>query len=302
MVKICNECGQEFVPNVHNQVYCCKQCKNKAKSRRQNLKRPNNLTIDRICVICGNKYKPINGSQKTCSDECKNILRKQNNKKHNDKKQRKQYKQRECKYCKQHFIPKKHNQIFCCKEHQQKYYKDTNYDSIMGKKHYQENKEHYKKTHSKYYYANKDKTLQRGRKNRAIRQATDPDFVLKKRLRSQIRDHLKRNKLSKDFYTFDLLGYNVEELRSRLESLFEQNSLPEKEKLSWDNMGNVWHIDHIKPCASFKFVNDDGSLNKDDIKECWALENLQPMYAEDNMSKSSHYNGSYWVKGSPVDQ
>ena len=301
MIKICNECGQNFTPNVHNQVYCCKQCKDKARSRRQNLKRPNNLSVERICIICGEKFLAKSGSQKTCGEDCRNIANQQRNKKHNDKKPRKLKDIiRKCKYCNGSFSPKTKNQIFCCKNCQEIYYGKTNYGSIKGKIYYQNNKEKIQEKHKEYYKNNKEKTLQRGRKNRAIRQTIDPDYVLKKRVREQIRDHLKRNLLNKNFHTFDLLGYTVQDLHFRLESLFEQNSLPNKEKLTWDNMGKIWHIDHIKPCASFKFVNEDGSVNYEVIKECWALDNLQPMYSEDNVSKSSYYDGYYWVKGEPI--
>ena len=65
-------------------------------------------------------------------------------------------------------------------------------------------------------------------------------------------------------------------------------------------MGTTWHIDHIKVCASFNFVNEDGSVNQEAIKECWKLDNLQPLYAEDNMSKSSWYNGKFYQKGAPI--
>ena len=258
------------------------------------------MTVKRVCIICGKEYLPNSSFQKTCSQECRELLKKQREKINNDKKPRKQYEQIKCKYCQQYFIPKKHNQIFCCKDHQEKYYKETNYDSIKNKKYYQNNKQIIKKKHRDYYFSNKEKTLERGRKNRAIRQATDPDFVVKKRIREQIRDHLKRNLLKKSFHTFELLGYTVEDLHNRLESLFEQNSSPDKEKLSWENMGTLWHIDHIKPCASFVFVNEDGSVNTETIKECWSLNNLQPIYSEDNETKSSHYNGFYWVKGKPL--
>lgn len=301
-IKICPICNSEFTPNIHNQIYCCKKCKNIAKNMKQCLKRPNNLTLDRACVICGNKYKPINGSQKVCSNKCKEVLKKQNSKKYNSKKPKKQYEPIKCKYCNEYFTPKKHNQIFCCKEHQENYYKETNYNSIKSKEHYKKNKEHYKKMHSEYYFANKEKTLERSRKNRAIRQANDPDFVLKKRVREQIRDHLKRNLKSKNFHTFELLGYTVQDLHNRLESLFEQNSLPNKERLNWGNMGTLWHIDHIKPCASFIFIDNNGNINKEAIKECWALENLQPMYSEDNMGKSSWYNGKFYQKGEAISE
>lgn len=300
MTKICPECSNEFEPNVHNQIYCCKKCKDKARSRRQNLKRPNNLTVKRICVVCGCEYFANNGSQKTCSKECRKILDKQRNKKHNDAKPRKLCHTKECKYCQKFFIPKKHNQIFCCKEHQEEYYNKTKYHSTKNKLYYLNNKEHYKQKGKKYYLANKEVVLERGRKNRAIRQATDPDYIMKKRIREQIRDHLKRNLLTKNFYTFELLGYTIQDLHKRLESLFEQNSKPNKEKLSWSNMGSIWHIDHIRPCASFVFVNEDGSVNQEAVKECWSLENLQPMYADENMQKSSHHNGKYYIKGKPL--
>ena len=295
--KICPECNNEFKPNVYNQTYCCKKCKDTARSRRQCLKRSNNLMINRVCIICGKEYKPTSGQQKTCSEKCRNTLRKAYDKERNSKRLKKCHEPIQCKYCKEYFNPRQYNQIFCCKEHQKKYYQETNYNSIRNKAHYQKNKEHYKKIHSEYYFANKERTLERCRKNRIKRQATDPDYVMKKRIREQIRHHLKHNLLKKNFHTFDLLGYTVQDLNKRLESLFEQNSLPDREKLSWDNMGTVWDIDHIIPCAYFTFVDENGNTDENAIKECWALSNLQPMYKDKNISKSSIYEGYIYIKG-----
>lgn len=77
------------------------------------------------------------------------------------------------------------------------------------------------------------------------------------------------------------LGYNIDELKNHLEEQF-------KDGMSWDNYGFYgWHIDHIMPVSSFKYssVEDDG------FKECWALSNLQPLWAEENMSKSNKIIG-----------
>ncbi len=74
-IKICTECNREFIPNVHNQIYCSKKCKDKARSRRQNLKRLNNYTIPRVCVICGKEFIANAPVQKTCSKECRNKLK-----------------------------------------------------------------------------------------------------------------------------------------------------------------------------------------------------------------------------------
>jgi hypothetical protein len=72
--------------------------------------------------------------------------------------------------------------------------------------------------------------------------------------------------------TEEYLGCTVAECRAHLESLFLSG-------MSWDNHGE-WHIDHIRPCASFDF-ND-----QEQIKECMHYTNLQPLWAKDNLSKS----------------
>ena len=57
-----------------------------------------------------------------------------------------------------------------------------------------------------------------------------------------------------------------------------------KEGMSWKNHGiHGWHIDHIRPISSFNFE----SCNDPEFKECWALENLQPLWAKENLSKSN---------------
>lgn len=49
--------------------------------------------------------------------------------------------------------------------------------------------------------------------------------------------------------------------------------------MTWENHGD-WHIDHIKAVATY---------DKDaDIREVCALENLQPLWAFDNLSKNKY--------------
>ena len=78
------------------------------------------------------------------------------------------------------------------------------------------------------------------------------------------------------------MGYTGKELYKHIESLFTDG-------MSWDNMGD-WHIDHIRPVASFNFTTTEC----EDFKKCWALENLQPLWAKDNLSKGSKWNGKRW--------
>lgn len=78
---------------------------------------------------------------------------------------------------------------------------------------------------------------------------------------------------------FRHLGYSGEELHRHLESQFTDG-------MSWDNMSD-WHIDHIRPVASFNYTTTEC----EDFKKCWALSNLQPLWAEDNMSKGDKWDG-----------
>ena len=73
----------------------------------------------------------------------------------------------------------------------------------------------------------------------------------------------------------DFVPYSLEDLIIHLERQF----LP---GMSWDNRGD-WHIDHIVPLASFNFETPDDP----EFKAAWALSNLRPWWAKDNMQKSA---------------
>ena len=70
-----------------------------------------------------------------------------------------------------------------------------------------------------------------------------------------------------------LLAYSVEELIEHLENQFD-------DKMTWDNYGK-WHIDHIIPLSHFRYITEKNS----EFKKCWALENLQPLWASENRKK-----------------
>ena len=80
---------------------------------------------------------------------------------------------------------------------------------------------------------------------------------------------------------FEGLSFTMEELRTHLENQFE-------DWMNWNNHG-LWHIDHIRPVASFDFT----SMEDEDFKKCWALENLQPLKDTENMRKN-HYLRKTW--------
>lgn len=81
---------------------------------------------------------------------------------------------------------------------------------------------------------------------------------------------------SKKASTFALLGYSRDELMAHLECQFMPG-------MTWENYGPTWHIDHILPLASFSYKTPDCP----DFKKAWALSNLQPLWAVENLSKGA---------------
>ena len=75
--------------------------------------------------------------------------------------------------------------------------------------------------------------------------------------------------------SFSMVGCPVGFLRSYIEGKFEAG-------MSWDNYGE-WHVDHIRPCASFDLSD------KEQVIQCFNWRNLQPMWASENSSKGSNY-------------
>lgn len=103
------------------------------------------------------------------------------------------------------------------------------------------------------------------------RRYSTPKGKLRIRMSTYIYRFLKNNKGGRHWE--NLVGYSVEELKQHLESKFQEG-------MSWDNYGE-WHIDHKIPVAVFNFDHPEDI----DFKRCWALENLQPMWAKENIAK-----------------
>jgi hypothetical protein len=71
--------------------------------------------------------------------------------------------------------------------------------------------------------------------------------------------------------------------------------------MSWLNFGrgkDRWQIDHIRPVASFN--PDNYPTPEQMMRECFALSNLQPLWARDNFGKRAIWNGYVWRMGKPI--
>lgn len=105
---------------------------------------------------------------------------------------------------------------------------------------------------------------------------TDVSFKIRHSISVGIRSALKGNKNGRHWE--DIVGYTLDDLMDHLEKQFLPN-------MSWSNYGD-WHIDHIQPLCSFEFYDTKSS----EFKDAWALENLRPLWAKDNLVKGGQLN------------
>jgi hypothetical protein len=139
----------------------------------------------------------------------------------------------------------------------------------------EKNREHLTEYHKKWRTDNIDKWRKTKRVYEKNRKASDPLYKLISNFRTAIYQVLKESNVEKNRHYFDILQYTPEELIIHLESQF-------KDTMSWDNYGE-WHVDHKLPITSFNIEE----MGDKEFMKCWALENLQPMWGEENIRKSN---------------
>lgn len=136
----------------------------------------------------------------------------------------------------------------------------------------------YKSTQDVYAWVvrNKEHSLASNRNRNAARRKNEPWYNLKCRISARINKMLKIGGGSKArASTADLLGYSIDDLAKHLEKQFTKG-------MSWEKLMNgEIHLDHITPVSFFKAIEVDS----DEFRACWALSNLQPLWAKDNQEK-----------------
>ena len=106
----------------------------------------------------------------------------------------------------------------------------------------------------------------------------DPQQQLLNSLRSRLSGLVKKGK--KAASTMELAGCTVAQLRQHLEAQFTDG-------MSWENYGkHGWHVDHIRPCASFDLADPEQQ------RQCFHYSNLQPLWAVDNMRKGARWQNA----------
>lgn len=188
--------------------------------------------------------------------------------------------QRHKKYCQENKEKiKLYREIYYQKPDNKKRHNEYN------KKRYWENREkinqkrrleYNSKYHQNYYRKNKEKKIKQARIYQRKRRKTDIKFRLDRNLGTAIYLALKKKKAGRKWEI--LVGYTIEELIKRLEFNFD-------DKMSWDNYGKYWWIDHKKPRSLFKYKESEDQ----EFKDCWCLANLQPLEKIENIKKSNKY-------------
>lgn len=185
------------------------------------------------------------------------------------------------------------------------YLKNIEQEKMRSKRHREKNKDHYKeynkqyrknnndylkKCNKMYYESNKEIIAEKQRTymkvrgnslrrhNHQKRMQTDINYRLLVIMRGRIKTAIKSQYSSKACKSTNLLGCTIQECREHLESQF-------KEGMTWENHGtHGWHIDHIRPCASFDLTDPEQQ------KQCFHYTNLQPLWADENLEKSDKWN------------
>lgn len=115
--------------------------------------------------------------------------------------------------------------------------------------------------------------LPKANARKRLRRKTSPSYALNGRMGCSVRRALRDRKAGKSWEV--LVGYTLADLVFHIERQFKRG-------MSWGNM-EKWHVDHIVPLSSFSYDSPDDP----DFKAAWALSNLRPLWALENMQKNA---------------
>ena len=184
--------------------------------------------------------------------------------------------------------------------YRKRYYEDNKKEITIRNKKYIELHPAVKKKCSDNYHAthkeeerlykekNKDKLNRQVAARVRNRRKTDMCFKLRTNISGAVRLALKGKKNRKSILKY--LPYTMSELKAYLELLFES-------WMTWDNWGLysaktwndnepatwTWNIDHIMPQSILPYT----TMTDDNFKKCWALSNLRPLSAKQNILDGS---------------
>jgi hypothetical protein len=123
----------------------------------------------------------------------------------------------------------------------------------------------------RWYHANLDHARKLAREKEAKRRATVQGKAVKA-CRDRVHKALKRFSATKAAKTIELLGCTIPEFIDHIARQF-------KARMTWQNHGTVWEIDHIIPVVKFDLT--DAAQQR----ACFHHTNCRPLLCFDNRSK-----------------
>lgn len=232
--------------------------------------------MEKVCIKCGFIGEDILFVKR--ENKCKNCQIEYN----------KQYKQNHsdnrANYHKQYY---KDNKERISEQHKQ-YYQDNegkilerqtaydlSHDSVS--KYREQYRAENKEKHRIYYLEHKEKLSKYHNEYIKKRNKNDPAFRLRGICSRLVSCALSGKKSGKSILKY--LPYTMEQLKCHIENQFDKN-------MSWENYGIYWQIDHVFPQSKLPYL----SMEDDNFKKCWALENLRPLEKIANIRKGNKIN------------
>ena len=126
-----------------------------------------------------------------------------------------------------------------------------------------------------YYKKNRQRLIDQTCQYEKNKLKKDAGYRLIANLRRRMQLAVQRCNTQKTDTTMKLLGCTLKELRSHLEAKFAEG-------MGWHNR-DLWHVDHIRPCASFDLTDPEQQ------RQCFHYTNLQPLWAVDNIRKGAKW-------------
>jgi hypothetical protein len=169
----------------------------------------------------------------------------------------------------------------CCKLYKRKWrenYRDSirKYNKEYNQTHRDHKNEYYRK------YRKEDKYRCGENERRRLRRLNDSNYKILSNLRSRFREVVKLSGSKKIDKTIKLLGCSIDFLKQHLQETAIKNGYQTFDINNYS--GKEYHIDHIKPCASFDLTKPEEQL------KCFNWSNLQILTAEENIQKSNKEN------------
>lgn len=191
-------------------------------------------------------------------------------------------------------IYRKNNRRLLTKKSTKRYSEKKDEINQKDKLRYQENREDKLKYANEYRNANKDRINANGRvyrkREEVMKRRRERDAYLRKhcpkrrtmnKCRELIHRTLKVLKENKTDSTYNLLGYNANDLREHVEKYMIEG-------MTWRNFGEYWCLDHRYPVSRLvdMGITDPAIINH--------LDNLRPLLVSHNLSKATKTEKEYF--------